>query len=565
MIKDLLHTRRADTICTVLVLLLFAYFIALVLNEIPYTPFNFDSALQSLTAKSIAYDLGKPITPYSFEFFSTSTGQVLVLWGAAWFKLFGNGISQPAFATASLNLLLLGYFLLKIRHFLPSLHHLFFTAGLLLVFIIKDLQWWTFFVGDIASFLMFMIAASIAAGAKPFERNQIICFVIFLVLALRTRPLIVPAMAGCCLYLLGRAIPLLISQPRAYKALLTNVAVAIATATALASMYELLEYSFFLLSKNIHYTDFLHTRRFLYSINSTAGLGSIINSPDPLQSIAMNARSNYQFLANALQKNLGVSFPLLTIATITAVTSYGALHGKNEISRWLIVILLAAAMTSIWFFFITRIIFDRYTLQIELLFAIMALAASVRLAGGYGVAILLGILLLFTTDDLRQKLHTTLLFEVRNDSSTKAAETYNQNIQETANFIQSHPPTSTLAKCGWMTAAWSVEYVLPGTNNMQDCYLLIREALKQDGDTNHYSWQKPVSFTWVMDKTTWKFSKINAIAKREKWKLFEACRTNTLYENENFKIMDCQFESLKAAIPMDSPSFFVDDTHYFFR
>ena len=51
----------------------------------------------------------------------------------------------------------------------------------------------------------------------------------------------------------------------------------------------------------------------------------------------------------------------------------------------------------------------------------------------------------------------------------------------------------------------------------------------------------------------------------DKWKLFEACRAYTLYENENFKIMDCSFEALQQAIPTDQTSIFVDDTHYFLR
>lgn len=577
--------------------LLFTYFSGIVLFEIPQTPFYYDSGIHVDAAKMLAYGFGKPITPYTYELFSTqTTGPTLTWFGAILVRIFGAHIWTAGFAAATLGLILLGILCWRLyqlcgRQCLPI------AICFCFVFLLQDLQWWTIFIGDISSLLLFLIATTLATDPAIPEKKRHIYTAIAATLSLRARLTSLPMIAALAGYLLLRQVFLIRKKQSSVKNCIGLFALSLAVFLAISTCFEGVEYSFFLLSPDFSYSNFLHDRAGFLSGNSTLGVGALLKSPDMLKQVADNMSTNYGLLAKSLNDKLGIPFTLPLLLVSVLLSGICSIRQQHNLDRIITAILLAFLLIAFWFFFLARVVFDRYTMQLVFLAFTLLLLSSYRLFSWAGIIVLALLITVAMPASTRIKLQDTLFFIAKEDEATRAGKTHNRELQDAVDYLVSHPVNKPLAKCGWMSSAWSFDYLLPPGDHFTDCYKLIRSALVfddafylqnnpaaateiRDGHYSsaedhflksnrqspvRYTWRSPVDFVLVIDKSSWRFSKFNKNVREAQKALQDACKPVTLFNNDSIRIMDCQFENLQKNIPTNEFSFFVDDTPYWKR
>ena len=597
--EDLLHKGKflSSRFFLAFTLLMFIYFGGLVFFEIHQTPFLYDSAIHIDASKFFAYALGNPITPYTFELFSTqTTGPTVTLFGAAVTRLIGNQVWTPGTAVAALNLSIFAIFLARLHHLYgnkaTTLAAVFFT-----IFIIQGIQSWIFFVGEMPAILLFLVSISFAVDEKISARQRYLYSAIAVTLALRAKLIIMPMAAGVFGYLLLQSIVLIQQGHSSIKTLARLLLLSSCVFLLIFLVLDSFEYSFFLFSPDSHYADFLKSRTDFLAGNSTVGIGKLIKSENAITQIIENIKGNYIIFSNTLQKHLGMASPVPLLLMPSLLTAWILFCSRHIFDKLIFVISLSTSLTAIWFFAISQTVFDRYAIPLIFLLLVWVTLVTYRFFSLLGLVTLIAMTLIITPSSIRQELIHTITFEEKRTESALIAKKYNQNAIETVNYLNSRPTDIPLAKCGWMTAVWSIDYLLPPGEHFIDCYQSIRSSLAFDEEYYlqnnldakesinqgnyhsaekfflasdrkslvRYAWQKPVNFILVMDKLTWKFSKFNKDANPAKAALIDACKPQTLFENETYRVMNCTFENIKKAVPIDSYSFFVDDTPYWKR
>jgi len=331
--------------------------------------------------------------------------------------------------------------------------------------------------------------------------------------------------------------------------------------------------------------------------NSTMGVGTLLKSDDVIAQVTGNLSSNYAFLAKTLHEKFGINFTLPLILLSTLLASLCAIQQQNNLDRLITAVFLAFLFIAFWFFVLAKVLFDRYTMQLIFLIFTLLLLSSYRFFSWTGIIMLAVATFIVMPQTMRTQLHDTLLFIQKTDPAAFTAKTTNSELEEAANFLTSHTMAKPLAKCGWMSSAWSIDYLLPPGEHFTDCYKLIRNALVFDAafylqhnpdaaahiraediataeahflNSNRtspvrYQWQSPVSFTLVIYKSAWRFSKFNENVRSAQKALQDACKPTTLFNNNSVRVMECTFENLQQYIPTSEYSFFVDDTPYWKR
>lgn len=148
--------------------------------------------------------------------------------------------------------------------------------------------------------------------------------------------------------------------------------------------------------------------------------------------------------------------------------------------------------------------------------------------------------------------------------------------QQAKQYIEQTQFRFPLVGCGYNSYPRYLEYLLPNSQNFQDCYDLIEDNVTLDeaeyisanhlntltnsttnnalehfyqhiGQPNlhyHFSWNKPVNFTLVVSLSTLgnnlRFAPI-----------IEACSKQVLYRNDDVFIMECRFDELQKSIDLD--------------
>jgi hypothetical protein len=143
---------------------------------------------------------------------------------------------------------------------------------------------------------------------------------------------------------------------------------------------------------------------------------------------------------------------------------------------------------------------------------------------------------------------------------------YNDQVLEVTTVLTERTFRFPLANCGWLGTTRAIEFLLPAINNFKDCYRLIEEAIEplerpRGGaiGTNAvgYRWRHPVSFTLVINKVNWMLSETYPPNKVRHDVLALACGSEPLYENELFRIAECDFAGLERHVPLDASMPFV--------
>jgi hypothetical protein len=592
--KDTLPSSR---IFPAITLLLFVYFSGLVFFEIHQTAFLYDSAIHIDASKFFAYALGNPITPYTFELLSTqTTGPTVTLFGAAITRLLGNQIWTPGTAIALLNLSIFAILLIRL-HQLYGKKATLLAAVFFTIFMVQDIQSWVFFIGEIPAMLLFLVSALFAVDEKIGERQRYLYIAIAITLALRARLIILPMAAGVFGYLLLQQISLIWQGHSSIKKLAAILLLSSCIFLLIFLVLDSFEYSFFLFSSDAHYIDLLKSRADFLASNSTVGIGKLIQSENITTQIISNIKENYTVFSGTLQKHLGMASPIPLLLIPSLLTIATLFCSRHVFDKLIFVISISASLTAIWFFAISQTVFDRYAMPlIFLLLAWIALTVC-RFFSWIGLVILLTATYIITPIQTKQQLLHTITFQEKQTESAAFSKQYNRNMIETVAYLKTLPSSIPLAKCGWMTAVWSIDYLLPPGEHFIDCYTSIKSSLafdeeyflqnnpetKEEIRKGHYrsaedfflksdrsspvryKWEKPVNFILVMDKITWKFSKFNKAANPAKAALIDACKPGMIFENESYRIMNCKFENIQTVIPTDSYGFFVDDTPYWKR
>jgi hypothetical protein len=588
---------QSNAAYSTLLILVLVYFSGMVLFEIPQTPFYYDSGIHIDAAKMLAYGLGQPITPYTYELFSTqTTGPTLTWFGAIAVRIFGAHIWTAGFAAASLSLLLLAILCRRLYSLLGRQTLPIFLC-LCLLFLLQNIQWWVIFIGDMSSLILFLIATTLAVDPTLSERKRHIYTAIAATLSLRARLTSLPMIAGLVTYLVLRQAFLIWKNQSSIKECIGLFALSFAVFAMINACFESVEYSFFLLSPDTSYVDFLSDRMAFLSGNSTMGVGTLLKSDDVIAQVTGNLSSNYAFLAKTLHEKFGINFTLPLILLSTLLASLCAIQQQNNLDRLITAVFLAFLFIAFWFFVLAKVLFDRYTMQLIFLIFTLLLLSSYRFFSWTGIIMLAVATFIVMPQTMRTQLHDTLLFIQKTDPAAFTAKTTNSELEEAANFLTSHTMAKPLAKCGWMSSTWSIDYLLPPGEHFTDCYKLIRNALVFDAafylqhnpdaaahiraediataeahflNSNRtspvrYQWQSPVSFTLVIYKSAWRFSKFNENVRSAQKALQDACKPTTLFNNNSVRVMECTFENLQQYIPTSEYSFFVDDTPYWKR
>ncbi len=553
------HRFVRSLVARYLFLLPFLYFAAIVLFEVNQTPFLYDSAIHIDAAKLVASP-PKHITPYSFELLSTTTsGSVLTIAGALATKIAGNNLWTPGLAAALLNLSIFLFFIFRLRAVVPSSTVL--TASFCLAFVLLDIQWWTFFLGEMPAILFFIVASTYAIDTRISIRKRYTFTALAIALSLRAKLISLPMIGGIILYL---AIEQYLCWKFDKKESLLILQECIFALLALAFSYALLYFPYhstFLFAKSGDFFASLRTNNNFLSSNGAMGIGKLLVSQNPISAIIGNISQNADLLLNYSKTKFGVIGTILIALPCTLLIFHLFQHKKNNTTKLTIIMLLSTLMTGVWFFIINQAFFERYTLTLVSLILALSILSLHNIHAAIAPVFLL-LIIFFSPTNQKTIFLQTLTLNKKTGDTALLNTTYNQNILETTQYLLKNPPDTTLAKCGWMGAVWSVDYLLPQNDSFTDCYELMRNALSTQTTSNGekiYSWSKPINFTLVIDKLSWRFSKFNAIARPMQNAVAKACRQNMLYENQTFRVMRCTDDALKANLQPNEVGRFVDN------
>lgn len=542
-----------------LFLLPFLYFAAIVLFEIQQTPFLYDSAIHIDAAKLVAHP-PEQITPYSFELLSTTTsGSALTIAGALATAIAGNHLWTPGLAAALLNLSIFLCFIFRLRNIFSNSTAI--ATSFLLAFILIDIQWWTFFLGEMPAILLFLLAITYAIDTSISIRRRYTFTALTIALSLRAKMISLPMIGGIILYLATEQYKLWQLDQKSLSLILQECVFAL---LILIISYTLLYFPYhgvFLYAKSGDFFSSLQTNNNFLSGNSAMGIGKLLTSQSPIAAITDNISKNADLLLNYSKTKFGAINSILIVLSCAPSILFLFKKQKSPATKLIQVILLSASITSIWFFVINQAFFERYTLTIISLIFALSIFSLYRI---YPAITPIFFLIIILLSPIEQKSHLlqTLALQKKTSNTALLNATYNQNIIETTQYLLSNPPKTPLAKCGWMGAVWSVDYLLPQSDSFTDCYQLMRSALSLkialNGDKS-YSWETPVNFTLVIDKFSWRFSKFNAVARPMQNAVAKACRQHILYENQTFRVMRCTDEALKANLHANDVGHFFDD------
>lgn len=564
-ITALLH--KLDTYSQPACAVLLIWFGAMVFFEIHQTPFYYDSAIHIDAAKHLAYGLGNGINAFTYELFSTLTTGPTVVWtGALATRLLGSQTSTSGIAAACLNVLLLVW-IGRLASAQFRAQALPFLLILCAVFMLVDILWWSLFIGELASVLLFLIATLYATDHRLSERQRHVMVAVAATLSLRARLMSLPLIAGVGLYLLARQCWLIHQGQSSLRACASLFMRSVAVFAVISLIFESVEASFFLGDTGFSYLAFLSSRSDFLSGNSTLGIGNLLVSANPVQLILDNIITNNRFLTDVMARDFGISQPALWISAAYVLSLTTFARSAHALDRFLLVILLATSLMGIWFFALARITFDRYTMMFSFLALLMLWLALYRHLAWTGLLAMLLVWVIVLPQPARLRIADTLVFHTKDTGKAQLAN-YNPDIQAAADFLLTIKDSeSSLVKCGWMTSTWSIDYLLPPGENFKDCYVMIRESISTtgSGSTLTYQWQKPVHFILAIDKTIWSFSKNNKGTRQVQKSIQNACKPHILFENNLIKVMQCTAENMQQHISPEVFARFVDETPYWKR
>ena len=540
-------------------LLPFLFFSALVLFEIRQTAFLYDSAIHIDAARYLAYPPSH-ITPSIFELLSTTTsGPVLSIAGALTTAITGNHWWTASLAAASLNLLIFLFFIFRLDQ-ITNNRSTVLTLTFCLLFLILSLQWWTFFLGEMPSILLFFVASTFVIDSSLSANKRYSFTAITLALSLRAKLITLPMIGGLVIYLA-------IEQWIAWYKHQKNIAL-IAKEVLLACIvffitycvFYFVDYSIFCRAGSNAYIESWLTKKAFISGNSAMGIGKLLAAKDPLAEIFNNILRNYDRLASYTTNRLGAFNAIVFLLAGTLLGCFTLTLPKKPIDKLLAIFFLSLLVTSIWFFVINQSFFERYTVTISCL-ALTLTALCIYRCKPIAAPLALGALIFLSPKEQQTQFLQTLTFQKSTAQTALLTDKYNQNIQETAQYLSKNTFDIPLAKCGWMSAAWSIDYLLPEDKFITDCYLLMRDAIStqtNQSDSTQYTWTKSAGFILITDKLTWKFAKFNAISRPIQKIVMDACKKQVLYENETFRVMHCSEDAIRTAINPNTMGEFVD-------
>lgn len=545
----------------VLTAFLFLFFAAVLLSAVRSTPLLFDVSLHAIVARNVATGYGWAMSYASRELLLTiSTGPTVILPAAAVVALLGNTLWVPALSAVLIHVLLLAVLLWQLRKFctapwqLPAL-----SLGLLFLFLHFESLWWTLLIGEISAWLLFLIACTVAADPGIHsERRRYLLIGALASLSLLARMISLPAFAGLGMYLLWREWQALQTGKRHAWASLQLLLWGLTGLLLTSLPFRLYEAAHFLSSDTLSYWDNLRYRWDLYQNNSATGIGKLAQSDSLWTAAAHNASTNYRILAKLLS-SYGITtgvLCLLIICTILVLVAH-ALRARQAWDRLIAMLYLSTFFYAIWYFFVCQTGgFDRYALLPLLTLFVLLMFLLLRHTGPIGIALLI-IAAVWAAPAPRLQLMQQLLGFQTVAWLDGNAQTYNQLTLEAANYLENTPSPYPLANCGWMGTTRELEYLLPQPENFRNCFDMINAALEPNPDTGDYRWRHPVSFTLVINQISWRMAKSHKPSALRHRYLMQACRPQTRFDNRLYRIMDCPFDALQTAIPLDPDTPFI--------
>lgn len=548
-----------ERLCIAAGWLVFAWFVTLTLLSVRFTPFGFDSALHAEVAKNIARGAGWSISyPGEGLLAFTTTGPVVVLAGAALVKLLGNPIWAPALANALLNVLLLGLLLQRLRQYgTTTATWLAMTLGLCFGFAYYSHEWWSYFLGEIPSFLLLLLACAVAMEPNLGDRKRYVLLGLLIALSMLARMLTLPGFAGlgCCL--LAKEWSRLRQQP---AALLRDAAWGtVSLALPLLAFQAWLAWHF-PATGTPTYADYLQFRKVIYANNSAMGIGQVLSASEPLELVRNNARQNAAMLAGILR---GLGIPVAA-ALGTAVLALGLLclrlsRPRQAIDYLAITLALVLFFYAVWFFAFAMIAgFERYALH-PILAAMVLLVLLIARQFSWPGILLLAFVTVLAAPPLKTAMFKHLVFMQEIKRADPVMNQLNREALEAAEYLRTHSFRYPLANCGWLGATRELEYLLPGSGHFQDCYRLIEDALEPDpaNPQGSFRWKHPVDFTLVLQQGTWTLSESFNPDRLRHQALMQACAHNTLYQTRLYRVMECRAADLQQAVALDRDTPFV--------
>jgi hypothetical protein len=589
---------------------LFLYFSAVVLWSAESTPLLLDPALHASIAKNLAQGYGWAMSYHRRDpFLETTTGPAIMLSGAAMVVAFGNALWVPSVTVAGWNLGLLGTFLWRLQSLVEQGAMLLsIVAGLLAAYLFFDSVWWTTFVGEIPSFLLFLVACTVAADERlTSERRRFLLLGVLAGLCIHVRMLGLPGFAGLAGYLLLRARAGVRRGTTTWGALVRHGLSGAAGVAVLVVPVRLVEALVYYHSGGYGYAEFLERSRDWYWSNNAVGLGPLMDAPHPLAYLWGNVVLNARLFSGALAMH-GIDLPAQLLVGIGTILLAVGVARRDTTGYGGVVAALGCGLAgyALWFFPLAHSLNDRYALHPLLASVTLVVLVAAWWLPRAGVpSLLLAVAVtapptrLAVATDLLQFREPNWVHRLRSPQSAEAeaylrqwmeqgwegrpaapGETdlpgYNALAEEAAAFLTAHQFRHPLANCGWLTTTRELEYLLPGVEHFKDCYRSIEEALRPigpvspgaptPGRTNAageasgapaYAWTHPVNFTLVMHKLHWEMAKSYRQDRLRQDVLEAACDPTPLFESPLYRIVECEFEALRRLVPLDARTPFV--------
>jgi len=580
----------------------FLYFAAVVLWSAPSSPFHQDPALHATVAKNVAEGRGWVMSyPPGNAFVETTTGPALVLSGALMVALFGSTIWVPPVTTALWNLTLLGIFLYRVARLVRSGAMLVsITLGLCAAYLFFDGQWWTTFVGEVPCFLLFLIACTLAVDRRiGSERRRFLLLGLVAGLCVNVRVLSLPGFAGIGGYLLVQALSDIRRGAVTWRAFLANVLVGAAGVAVLVVPVRIAEVLLYVYYGGSSVAEFMAQNQDWYLSNNAMGVGALLASPDILGSLGRNLVLNAQHLTGVLATH-GIGVVAQAVGALATVVLSLRLVAEDDTEYGRLVAVLGCGVVgyALWFFPLSLSLFDRYTLHPVLILTTFVVLTTAWWLPRAGVpALLVGVALaapaprVDVTADLlrfrepdwidRQRLpgeaHEYFAgWQSRGWGADggpgrrpprlvrghAALPSYNEMVLEAAAFVAGRQFRYPLANCGWMATTRELEFVLPGVEHFEDCYELIEDALRpiEPAPTGMwapaYTWTHPVNFTLVVQKMNWQMA-TSYRPDRVRQAVLDAACGPPLFETPLYRVVECEFDALRAKVPLNAKTPFV--------
>ncbi len=543
----------------IIFLLAFLLFAILILNIATTVQLHYDSAHQAIVSKNLAKGFGGVETYHGKVILSClTTGLTVLLPGALLIALLGNQIWVPGFAVCCLNLALLTILAYQMRKVFtkPGMYYSF-LVGLLGFFLYYDNFWWGYYLGEISSFLLLLIACAYYAVSgmnKTFK--HLFCFGLILGIALNAKLIVLPGVIGVSVFIffvyLGRFFQKKMNASSVFRlwgALVFGVVVSQMPAMLLDifNVWQDGRYS---------YWEYLQYRQEFISTKSSPGLGMILSATHPLQALGENLSYQYGKIEEIFRSyGLPMGCVLLAFLAILVLGIYQLKNLNQPESIFIALLFSAFVFYLIWYFIAAHIIFERHALHVVLIFGVLLLLVLARFFSWYGIVPLLVMMVILLPAEKQRYLAKTLTLS---DPSQGKFTLYNRYVQEANHYIEGRTFKFPLANCGWMGATREIEFLLSGVDNFKDCYKLIEEALVYDEKSGHYDWSRPVNFTLLINNVTWAMGKTQGNNRKMHPVIVKACEKNILFENPLYRLMECHFDDLQKRIPLDKETPFVN-------